>query len=128
MAEQASLSLTWSETPEDTFFHGVAHFLFKVYETKESYFSHGNFCSHNGSGSHMRSKANTLYVHFRYTSVFSYQVWFAAKFSHVKKPILHGNMHLLHTHSASSIFYSISPCVSRICHQWRSYGVIDDLW
>ena len=26
VAEQASLSLTWSETPEDTFSHGVAHF------------------------------------------------------------------------------------------------------
>ena len=25
VAEQASLSLTWSETPEDTFSHGVAH-------------------------------------------------------------------------------------------------------
>ena len=25
VAEQASLSLTWSETPEDTFSHGAAH-------------------------------------------------------------------------------------------------------
>ena len=25
VAQQASLSLTWSETPEDTFSHGVAH-------------------------------------------------------------------------------------------------------
>ena len=27
VAEQASLSLTWSETPEDTFSHDEAHFL-----------------------------------------------------------------------------------------------------
>ena len=28
VAEQASLSLTWSETPEDTFFHDKAHVYF----------------------------------------------------------------------------------------------------
>ena len=28
VAEQASLSLTWSETPEDTFSHDEAHIIF----------------------------------------------------------------------------------------------------
>ena len=29
VAEEASLSLTWSETPEDTFSHDEAHFKLK---------------------------------------------------------------------------------------------------
>ena len=31
VAEQASLSLTWSETPEDTFSHDEAHLYFAFY-------------------------------------------------------------------------------------------------
>ena len=31
VAEQASLSLTWSETPEDTFSHDEAHITFIAY-------------------------------------------------------------------------------------------------
>ena len=30
VAEQVSLSLTWSETPEDTFCHDEAHIYFKL--------------------------------------------------------------------------------------------------
>ena len=30
IAEQASLSLTWSETPKDTFSHGVAHIYIRL--------------------------------------------------------------------------------------------------
>ena len=33
VAEQASLSLTWSETPEDTFSHGLAHINLMFYVT-----------------------------------------------------------------------------------------------
>ena len=31
VAEQASLSLTWLETPEDTFSHGMAHIYYACY-------------------------------------------------------------------------------------------------
>ena len=34
VAEQASLSLTWSETPEDTFSHDGARILFNPYIIK----------------------------------------------------------------------------------------------
>ena len=30
VAEQVSLSLTWSETPEDTFSHDEAHMYFEI--------------------------------------------------------------------------------------------------
>ena len=36
VAEQASLSLTWSETPEDTFSHDEAHLYWKNYRTSLS--------------------------------------------------------------------------------------------
>ena len=32
VAEQASLSLTWSETPEDTFSHVAAHIIMRGFE------------------------------------------------------------------------------------------------
>ena len=38
MAEQASLSGTWSETPEDIFSHGVAQICFVTYNDAERHF------------------------------------------------------------------------------------------
>ena len=41
VAEQASLSLTWSETPEDTFSHVAAHIIMRRFEWKhDSYGVH----------------------------------------------------------------------------------------
>ena len=36
VAEQASLSLTWSETPEDMFSHGPAHILYHIWNIQGS--------------------------------------------------------------------------------------------
>ena len=37
VAEQASLSLTWSETPEDTFLHDKAHNNYNTIDTTQYY-------------------------------------------------------------------------------------------
>ena len=41
VAEQASLSLTWSGTPEDTFSHGEAHLFYELIQIK---ISHSYLC------------------------------------------------------------------------------------
>ena len=71
VSEQAGLSLTWSETPEDTFSHDEAHVYFEQYRN----FMHSNTCLHPGSFvSADRSKA----VGFRWVPIFvsSRILWF----------------------------------------------------